>query len=256
MKEMMDILALTQENIFDQHICCSLSDKDNQNGVTLKKQWLQCRMEEGLVFKKLDVRGKVFIEYIPAEYAWAPIEAANYLFINCFWVSGRYKGQGYGARLLNECMQDAKEKHGIVAISSAKKKPYLSDKSYFIKNGFEVCDTAPPYFELLVKRFDDQAPYPTFKATAKKARIEQTDGLVIMYTDQCPFTDFYANQELDAIQKEFQIPVQRIKLTSREEAQNAASPFTTYTAYWNGEFLTHEILNRKKFETFLNKRKT
>ncbi|GIO08751.1 N-acetyltransferase [Brevibacillus reuszeri] len=252
---MTDILALTQENLFDQHICCSLSDKDNQNGVILKKHWLSCRMEEGLVFKKLDVRGKVFIEYIPAEFAWVPIEAPNYLFINCFWVAGRYKGQGFGARLLNECMEDAKEKqkHGIVAISSARKKPYLSDKSFFLKNGFEVCDTAPPYFELLVKRFETEAPVPKFKANAKTASVNQTNGLVVMYTDQCPFTDYYANQELDEIEKEFRVPVTRIKITSREEAQNAPSAFTIYSAYWNGEFLTHEILNRKKFEALIKK---
>ncbi|MFP3416175.1 YoaP domain-containing protein [Bacillus sp. SIMBA_074] len=49
------------------------------------------------------------------------------------------------------------------------------------------------------------------------------------------------------------MPVTKIKITSREEAQSAPSAFTTYTAYWNGEFLTHEILNRKKFEALLKK---
>lgn len=80
------------------------------------------RLEEGLVFKKLDAKGKVFIEYLPAEYAWVPISAAGYTCVNCFWVSGRFKGQGYGAQLLDACIQDSKEKgkHGIVVISSNK----------------------------------------------------------------------------------------------------------------------------------------
>ena len=39
-------------------------------------------------------RGKCFIEYIPAENAWVPIEAAGWLYINCLWVSGDvYKRQ-------------------------------------------------------------------------------------------------------------------------------------------------------------------
>ncbi len=40
--------------------------------------------DKGLVFKRFDVRGKAFIEYIPAENAWCPITADNYIFINCF----------------------------------------------------------------------------------------------------------------------------------------------------------------------------
>ncbi len=90
------------------------------------------RMRDGLVFKKLDVRGKVFIEYIPAEYAFAPVTAPNYMYINCFWVSGKYKGQGYANKLLDECIIDAKEKgkSGLTVLSSDKKKTFLSDPKY------------------------------------------------------------------------------------------------------------------------------
>ena len=52
------------------------------------------RFAEGFVFKKLDVRGKVFIEYGPAEKAWCPIVADGYMHVDCFWVSGQFKGQG------------------------------------------------------------------------------------------------------------------------------------------------------------------
>lgn len=38
----------------------------------------------GYVFRRLDARAKVFIEYVPAEYAWLPVTAPNYLMINCF----------------------------------------------------------------------------------------------------------------------------------------------------------------------------
>jgi hypothetical protein len=47
-----------------------------------KKVWLAERFDDGLIFKKGDVRGKCFIEYIPSEKAWAPIEAEDYMYIN------------------------------------------------------------------------------------------------------------------------------------------------------------------------------
>ncbi len=52
----------------------------------------QC-FEDGLVFMKSVECGKCFIEYIPAEHAWVPI-IANYMYIDCFWVSGSFKGHG------------------------------------------------------------------------------------------------------------------------------------------------------------------
>ena len=61
----MEYIQLTQENLQKEHICCSMTEKKGDHSVTDKKAWLKERMEEGLVFYKADVRGKVFIEYIP-----------------------------------------------------------------------------------------------------------------------------------------------------------------------------------------------
>ena len=105
----MEFIRLTHENLEQEHICCSISNnKDIQ--VMSKKAWLSERLEEGLVFLKGDVRGKCFIEYIPAEYAWTPVDAEGYMFIDCFWISGQFKGHGYSNALLNECTRDSKEK--------------------------------------------------------------------------------------------------------------------------------------------------
>ena len=45
--------------------------------------------------------------------------------INCFWVSGQYKGQGHGYNLLQSVMEDAKKqkKNGLVTVVGAKKNP-------------------------------------------------------------------------------------------------------------------------------------
>ena len=117
----MEIITITKENLEEEHICCAISNnKDCQ--VQSKKKWIEERMEEGLVFKKGNVRGKCFIEYIPAENAWAPIEADGYMYIDCLWVSGQYKGQGNSNLLLEECIKDSKEKNakGLVILSAKK----------------------------------------------------------------------------------------------------------------------------------------
>lgn len=105
----MDYIRLSPENLESEHICCAISNaKDPQ--VIAKKQWLAERLGEGLVFLKADARWKCFIEYVPAEDAWAPIDAPGYMFIDCLWVSGSFKGHGYSNDLLNECIRDSRER--------------------------------------------------------------------------------------------------------------------------------------------------
>ncbi|MCX7709060.1 MAG: N-acetyltransferase [Clostridia bacterium] len=245
------IITLTCDNMDKEHICCAISDKKCQKGVAMKKAWMKDRMKEGLVFKRLDARGKVFIEYIPTENAWAPIEAPGYMYINCFWVSGGFKGQGIGTQLFNECEADSKGMNGIVVLSGKKKRPFLSDKDFFMKKGFEVCDHAEPYFELLVKRFNKDAPMPRFRDNVKKQDLNCKEGVTVIYSSQCPFTDYYVEEVIHTA-KAHGIKAEAIKLETREEAQNGPSPFTTHSVFYNGKFLTHEVLNKPRFEKLLN----
>ena len=70
----MELIKISHGILEHEHICCAISNnKDIQ--VMTKKAWLKERLDEGLVFLKCNVRGKSIIEYIPAEYAWAPKEA-------------------------------------------------------------------------------------------------------------------------------------------------------------------------------------
>lgn len=246
----MNIIELTKENIASEHICCAMSDKKSASGVEAKKEWLICRMEEGLKFKKADVRGKVFIEYLPAEFAWVPVDAPGYMLIDCHWVAGSYKGHGYGKRLLEECERDAADMNGVVLITGKKKKPYLSEKSFFLKQGYEVCDEAEPYFELLVKRFKPEAPLPRFKESAKHGMPSDIYGIDIFYTPQCPFTVTYVEM-LTPVIMQTDVPVRTHRIKSREEAQNHFSPVTTYSVFINGKFVGHEVLTPQKLEKLI-----
>ncbi|MEJ8553919.1 GNAT family N-acetyltransferase [Tepidibacter sp. Z1-5] len=143
-------------------------------------------MENGYVFIKLNERAKVFIEYAPSEIAYLPINAPNYMVINCFWVSGKYKGHGYGKRLLEKCIEDSKEKgkDGIVILCSDKKRPYMADKKFFLKHGFKKADIAKPYFELLYLKLSNKDILPQFLETTKNGIGENNDGFKVYYSNQ------------------------------------------------------------------------
>ncbi len=250
----MSIISVDSSNIEKEHICCAISDKKGETCVSSKKAWMKSQFDNGLVFKKLDARGKVFIEYISAENAWCPVEGEDYIYINCFWVSGKFKGQGYANMLLDECIADAKaqNKKGLVILSSIKKMPFLSDPSYLKYKGFRVCDTAKPYFELLYLPFKENQVVPKFKACCKNATIDEK-GMVLYYSNQCPHTDKYAPLIADIAKSKGQ-SVKLKKIESKNQAQNAPSPFTTYSFFYDGIFTTNEIFSESKFIKFLNEK--
>ncbi|MNP65309.1 hypothetical protein D3C76_1608890 [compost metagenome] len=74
--------------------------------------------------------------------------------------------------------------------------------------------------------------------------------MVLYYTNQCPYTDKYAPL-IRELAMERGIPCQLVKLESAAQAQKSPAPFTTYSLFYNGRFVTHEILTEKKFIDFL-----
>ena len=242
----MEYIRVTKENIEKEHICCAISNnKDVQ--VSSKKAWLADRFEDGLVFLKSVERGKCFIEYIPAENAWIPIEAAGYMYIDCLWVSGSLKGHGYSSDLLRECIRDSRErgKTGLCILSAAKKKPFLADPKFLKYKGFEVCDEADNGIQLLYLPFENDAPVPAFRECAKHPHIAEK-GFVLYYTHQCPFNAKYVPVVEETAEKNG-IPFKAILLGSKEEARNAPTPVTTYALFHDGEYITNEQMNDRKF---------
>ena len=210
------------------------------------------RFSEGLVFKRLDERGKVFIEYAPIEAAWRPVVGERYSVIHCLWVSGRFKGNGWGARLLEECVNDARKagSAGVAVVSSAKAKPFLTDKKFFAAHGFEVVDSAPPFFELLALRLDRTAPAPVFSEAAKRNARPGESGLFFSHADQCPFMEGYVGL-LSRVASGKGLPSRIDRLRSRSDVLSRGSPFGTLGIYRDGTFLTHELMTESKFAALL-----
>lgn len=237
----MTFLKLTDVTLEQEHICCAISDKKCREGYQKKKDWLSCEFKNGYTFQKLDVRGKVFIEYVPIESSWLPLDGSNFMVMNCFWVSGKYKGKGNGKKLLQSCLNDASKMDGIVAISSDKKRPFMSDPKFLKYHGFEVVDEAPPFFKLWGLKTNENATYPSIKSSAKLGKCPDNNGITAYYSDTCPFTNYYTNQSLREYAQSKNIPLTVNHLTSQEEAHKMPIPWIINSVFYKGELVTLEM---------------
>ena len=180
----MEYIRVTKENLEEEHICCAISNnKDVQ--VSSKKA--------------------------------NPIEAPGYMYIDCLWVSGSFKGHGYSSNLLSECIKDSKEKgkKGLCILAAAKKKPFLADPKFLKYKGFEVCDEADNGIQLWYLPFEKGAEKPMFKECAKHPHIDE-EGYVLYYTNQCPFNAKYV-PVLEETAKNNGIPFRAMKIESRND---------------------------------------
>ncbi len=240
----MSYIHITEENIDKEHICCAMSGKQS----LAKKEWLKQRFNEGLVFYRSEERGKCFIEYIPAENAWVPIDADGWIYINCLWVAGSLKGHGHSGNLLSECIRDAKEqgRKGICILSAeGRKREFLADPKFLSYKGFEVTDISDCGINLMALPFEENAELPKFKECAKHPAVDE-DGFVLYYTDQCPFTCYWVPRVRQTAE-EHNIPFKTIHITDKETAQRTPAPVTTYALFRDGKFLTQGIQSDKKF---------
>lgn len=240
----MNYIRITKENIDKEHICCAMSGKQSLK----KKEWMKQRFDEGLVFYRSEERGKCFIEYIPAENAWVPIDAKDCLYINCLWIAGAMKGHGYANDLLAECVRDAKSqgRTGICILSATgRKREFLADPKFLAYKGFVTADVSDSGISLMYLPLDSNAAPPKFKACAKHPETSEK-GFLLYYTDQCPFTCYWVPR-IREVAKEHGISLKVIPITNKEDAQNVPAPVTTYALFRDGTFVTQAIQSDKKF---------
>lgn len=246
----MGFVNITIDNLEKEHLCCAIADKKHQCGVQDKKKWLKERISEGHIFRKLDQKGKVFIEYAPLETAWAPVEGNNYMYIYCLWVSGSFKGKGYGKELLEYCISDARKqgKSGVCIISSKNKKPFLSDKKFMVKYGFDTVDIINGEYELLAISFD--GTIPQFTDCAKKQMID-SQCLTVYYGLQCPYIPNCIEQ-IKTYCNEKDIAINLVRVDSLQKAKSVPCVFNNWAVLNNGKFETLHLLNEGYLEKMLN----
>ena len=126
----------------------------------------------------------------------------------------------------------------------------MSDPKWLIRQGFTIIESLPNGFSILALKFDVNAPNPSFKECVKSGECDDSNGLVVYYTNRCPFTDYYVNGYLRVLAQENNIPLKIIKLETIEQAQAAPTPATIFTAFYNGKFRTTDmsICTESKFK--------
>lgn len=141
----------------------------------------------------------------------------------------------------------------VLKTVKAKKKPFLADPKFLKYKGFRVSDEADNGIQLWYLPFEKEAQLPMFKECAKRPHIDEK-GYVLYYTNQCPFNAKYV-PVIESIAKEKSVQFKAVLLQSKEEAQNAPTSITTYALFLNGNYITNEQMNDKRFLKLLDNSK-
>lgn len=242
-------INLTPQNLADEHLCCIIRSKKPHPGVEAKRQWLAERLKEGHVFRKLNAKATVFIEYAPLETAWVPVSGDHFYYIYCLWVLGDYRGKGYGKALMDYCLADAKAsgKSGVCMLGSKKQKAWLSDQSFAKKFGFEAVDSTDSGYELLSLSFDGTAP--KFMVNAKKQEIDSKE-LTVYYDMQCPYI-YPSVEKLKQDCADNHIPVTLIKIDTLQKAKELPCVFNNWAVFYKGKFQTVNLLDTVSLKRIL-----
>ncbi len=180
-----DLIEVTADTVDEHGFFCCMSKRDS-DGWKAKRAWLDARFAEGLRLYLLPKGQRGFVEFMPGESAWKPIEAAGWTVVHCLWVVGKSKGQGGGRRLIERCIADARAagSRGVAVVASTSN--FSTKPAFYERFGFRSVDEAPPKYRLMALPFGDAEP-PRFTAAAKELRAPEGDGLVLQSSDQCPY---------------------------------------------------------------------
>ena len=247
------IINIDQNNILEYSPTCFLNSENK--GYQVKLKWLKKRFSEGMKIKQLYLEegGKAigFIEYMPGEYAWRAIEAKEFMFIHCIWITpNKNKKKGYGSLLIKECLKDAKKENklGVVAVTSDS--AFMADKNIFLKNGFKSIDKIKP-FDLMVRVFKNKnVLLPRFKDTEKQ--LKKYQGLNIIYSNQCPWVSRFIS-EIDEVVKEKKLKLKITELKTAKQAQNAPSIYSVFNLVYNGKLLADHYISMTRFRNIIEK---
>ncbi len=238
------------ENLLDCGIGCITNPKHEGHGP--KVEWVQARFAEGLRFLLFrDEKGKplAFLEYVPGEYAWRPVDANGWLFVHCLWVYPRgQKVGGLGTRLIRACLDEARDA-GVTGVAAmVSDGAWMAGKQVFLKNGFEQIAEADR-FELVIHRLK-QGPAPRFRDISKN--LARYKGLHVVYTAQCPMLPKSVS-DLSEMAAEHGLELHVTVLDSPKKARHAPSYYGVYSLVWNGRLLSDHYVSKGRFKNLLRK---
>jgi len=252
------IIDLTPENIADYGVC---GYKDVEKHLELRKkiEWFKEYYPKGLRIKAiLSKKGgyQGMLEYIPGKYAHRPVDAELYMFIHCIFVGfkNEFKNKGHASLLIDECINDAKKNNMLGVAVVTRKGPFMAHNVIFLKNGFQVVDSAKPDFELLVKKFDVISKNPEFKSNMIDNLKTYRKGLYIIRSPQCPYTEKNVNAILESAKNKFNLKPTLVDLKDSNAVQEMPCAFGTFSIIYNGEIISYHPISNTRFENIMKKK--
>ena len=251
---MIKIIDLTPENIATYGVC---GYKDVRKHVELRNkiEWVKEYYPKGLRIKALiskDGGYQGMLEYIPGKYAHRPVHAEAYMFIHCLFVGFKkeHKGKGYASSLIDVCIEDAKNSNLLGVAVVTRKGSFMADDQIFLKKGFQIVDQAKPDFHLLVLKFDPNAENPGFIHNTNENMAQYSDGLTILRSAQCPYTEKNVHAIIESAKK-MNLDVHLIDLKDAESVQHSPCPFGTFGIVYNGKVISHHPISNTRFENIM-----
>jgi hypothetical protein len=238
------------ENLSECGIGCLTSTR--HVGFQPKVEWLRRRFGEGLrflLFRDAARRPLGFLEYVPGEYAWRPVDAGGWLFVHCLWVYARgQKVGGLGSRLIQACIEEARQKRAIGVAAMVSAGPWMAGREIFLKNGFRCIDEADR-FQLVVHPLRD-GPAPRFRDI--RNTVAKLRGLHLVYCAQCPMLP-KSVKDLSDMAAEHGLELKVRVLRTAREAQNAPSYYGVFNLIWNGRLLSDHYVSKGRFKNLLER---
>ena len=254
LKEAGPRLIEVDEANFDALPCCGIKNPEHPGRVE-KRRWLRANARLGLRAKVLlspDGKQAGYIEAIPGEHVWRGVDAAGYLFIHCVWIHSRqHQGKGWGQLMVEACVADA-QKAGMKGVAvAAREGPWMANPRLFLACGFEAVDTAPPDYELLVRKFDEDAANPAFNRDFDRRAAKYKRGLTIVRSSQCPYIAKFTAEIARAAASEYGIEPRIVELRTPRDAQNAPTPYAVFAIIHDGHVVADHQISCTRFRNIM-----
>ncbi len=221
-------------------------------GYRPKVDWLERRFAEDLrflLYRAPSGKPLAFLEYVPGEKAWRPVDAKGWLFVHCLWVypAGQKVG-GLGRRLIQACLAEAQQLGAIGVAAMVSDGPWMAGKKIFFKEGFSEVAEADR-FQLVAYRLK-RGPVPRFRDVSRN--LARLRGLHVLYAPQCPMLP-KSVADLSTMAAEQGLELKVTEFTTARQAQNAPSYYGVFNLVWNGRLLSDHYVSTGRFKNLLRK---
>jgi hypothetical protein len=141
---------------------------------------------------------------------------------------------------------------GVAVVT--RKGSFMANSHLFLKMGFTQVDKLAPDFSLLVFKFDPAAKDPSFKSGIFEKLENYQEGLTIIRSVQCPYTEKNVHAMLETAQSKYKLKTQLIDIKDAKQAQETPCAFGTFCLIYEGEILSHHPISHTRFESIISKR--